>query len=113
MFTQEVPDAGRNVGYAPNMAGRAVTCAVDRHGADEQLHLITFKWNVHTQGRTASQKYLTEIVHHNPLWMQYPDAARHGMHTGDLVRADHLPTTPTTPTAQTVRWWARRWCRCG
>ena len=31
----------------------------------EQLHLVSFKWNVHTQGRTQSQKYLTEIVHHN------------------------------------------------
>ena len=51
----------------------------------DHLHLVTFKWNVHTQGRTASQKYLTEIVHHNPLWMHPTAAAARGLKTGDLV----------------------------
>ncbi len=51
----------------------------------EQLHLVTFKWNVHTQGRTQSQKYLTEIVHHNPMWINADTAKKHGIETGDLV----------------------------
>lgn len=51
----------------------------------EQLHLVTFKWNVHTQGRTQSQKYLSEIVHHNPMWINTDTAAQHGIKTGDLV----------------------------
>ena len=49
------------------------------------LHLVSFKWNVHTQGRTAQQKYLTEIVHHNPLWINTDTAARYGIRSGDLV----------------------------
>jgi thiosulfate reductase/polysulfide reductase chain A len=51
----------------------------------DQLHLVTFKWNVHTQGRTQSQKYLSEIVHHNPMWIHTDTAARHGIKSGDLV----------------------------
>jgi thiosulfate reductase / polysulfide reductase chain A len=51
----------------------------------DMLHLITFKWNVHTQGRTQSQKYLSEIVHHNPMWIHTEMAAKHGIKTGDKV----------------------------
>ena len=51
----------------------------------DHLHLVTFKWNVHTQGRTQSQKYLSEIVHHNPMWIHTDTAARHGIRTGDMV----------------------------
>ncbi len=51
----------------------------------EHLHLVTFKWNVHTQGRTQSQKYLTEIVHHNPMWINTETAEKHGIRTGDMV----------------------------
>ncbi|MFP5391508.1 MAG: molybdopterin-dependent oxidoreductase [Gammaproteobacteria bacterium] len=51
----------------------------------DRFVLTTFKWNVHTQGRTAAQKYLSEIVHDNPMWM-HPDVARAiGVKTGDLV----------------------------
>jgi thiosulfate reductase / polysulfide reductase chain A len=51
----------------------------------KQLHLVTFKWNVHTQGRTQSQKFLSEIVHHNPMWINTDTAAEYGIKTGDLV----------------------------
>jgi anaerobic selenocysteine-containing dehydrogenase len=51
----------------------------------DQLHLVTFKWNVHTQGRTQSQKYLSEIVHHNPMWINSDTAAKYGIRTGDMV----------------------------
>ena len=38
-----------------------------------------------TQGRTASQKYLSEIVHDNPMWV-HPDTARRlNVRTGDWV----------------------------
>lgn len=53
-------------------------------GADRFI-LTTFKWNVHTQGRTASQKYLSEIVHDNPMWMNTETAKRLGVRTGDEV----------------------------
>lgn len=47
--------------------------------------LTTFKWNVHTQGRTASQKYLSEIVHDNPMWVHPEVARRLAVATGDWV----------------------------
>ncbi len=56
----------------------------DKMNAD-MLHLVTFKWNVHTQGRTQSQKFLSEIVHHNPMWIHTSQAARLGVKTGDEV----------------------------
>jgi anaerobic selenocysteine-containing dehydrogenase len=52
---------------------------------DDMLHLVTFKWNVHTQGRTQSQKYLSEIVHHNPMWINTATAKEYGLKTGDKV----------------------------
>ena len=51
----------------------------------DHLHLTTFKWNVHTQGRTQSQKFLTEIVHHNPMWINAQTAKERGLKTGDWV----------------------------
>ena len=55
------------------------------HLSSERFILTTFKWNVHTQGRTASQKYLSEIVHDNPMWMHPSVARRIGVTSGDLV----------------------------
>jgi len=51
----------------------------------DRFHLVSFKWNVHTQARTAAQKFLTEIVHDNPMWMNAAVAARMGVKTGDTV----------------------------
>ena len=86
VFSQEVLDAGRQVGYAAEDGWpRYERVPSFNMMTDEHLHLTTFKWNVHTQGRTASQKFLSEIVHHNPLWINTATAARHGIHTGDLV----------------------------
>jgi thiosulfate reductase / polysulfide reductase chain A len=51
----------------------------------DRFVLTSFKWNVHTQGRTASQKYLAEIVHDNPMWMHPSAAARIGVKSGDMV----------------------------
>jgi len=53
--------------------------------SQDRFILTTFKWNVHTQGRTASQKYLSEIVHDNPMWMHPTVAKQIGVKTGDLV----------------------------
>ena len=53
--------------------------------AQDRFVLTSFKWNVHTQGRTASQKYLSEIVHDNPMWMHPRAAARLKVRSGDMV----------------------------
>jgi len=52
---------------------------------DDSLVLTTFKWNVHTQARTAPQKYLTEIVHDNPMWINAQTAKQYGIKTNDMV----------------------------
>jgi anaerobic selenocysteine-containing dehydrogenase len=52
---------------------------------ENRFILTTFKWNVHTQARTAAQKYLSEIVHDNPLWMNTATAKKLGIKNGDLV----------------------------
>lgn len=52
---------------------------------DDQYVLTTFKWNVHTQGRSADWKYATEIVHTNHAMMAPETAARLGVETGDEI----------------------------
>jgi len=51
----------------------------------DRFILTSFKWNVHTQGRTASQKYLSEIVHDNPMWINVATAKKLGVKSGDMV----------------------------
>jgi thiosulfate reductase/polysulfide reductase chain A len=41
--------------------------------------LTTFKWNVHTQSRTANQVWLTEIVGGNPCWIHPQTAKLYGI----------------------------------
>jgi thiosulfate reductase/polysulfide reductase chain A len=63
---------------------------------DDEMILSTFKINVHKQSRTAAVKWLAEIMHSNPAWMNPVTAAKIGVKTGDLVRvetrAGHLVT---------------------
>ncbi len=53
---------------------------------DEELVLLTFEWNVHTGSRTANCKWLAEIVHDNPVWINPETAAKHGIRDGDSVK---------------------------
>lgn len=63
---------------------------------EDELILSTFKLNVHKQSRTAAVKWLAEIAHSNPAWMNPETAAKLGVKTGDLVRVEsavgHLVT---------------------
>jgi len=52
----------------------------------DQLVMTTFKWNVHTQSRTSNLKYLAEIVHKNPAWVNSKTAEKLGIKDGDLIR---------------------------
>ena len=52
----------------------------------DELVLTTYKVNVHTQSRTASVKYLAEMYHKNPAWMNPKTAAAKGIGDGDLIR---------------------------
>jgi len=61
---------------------------VNRHrdlGDDDYL-LTTFKWNVHTQSRTANQSWLTEIVGDNPCWIHPRTAVRYGIREGQTFK---------------------------
>jgi len=56
------------------------------------LILTTFKWNVHTQSRTANQLWLTEIVEDNPCRIHPRTAENHGLEEGrefKIIRHDH------------------------
>lgn len=81
----DVAEVAKQVGFDDDGMPRFHAIPAFEMMGPDHLHLITFKWNVHTQGRTASQKFLTEIVHHNPLWINTETAAKHGVKTGDLV----------------------------
>jgi thiosulfate reductase/polysulfide reductase chain A len=50
-----------------------------------ELKFVTFKWNVHTQGRTAHHKYQSEIVHGNPVWMNPETGKSLGLKDGDWI----------------------------
>ena len=52
----------------------------------DDMVLTTFKWNVHTQSRTASLKWLAEIVHSNPAWINAETARKKGINDGDLIK---------------------------
>ena len=51
-----------------------------------ELVLTTYKVNVPTQRRTAALKYLAEVYHKNPAWINPKTAAARGLSDGDLIR---------------------------
>jgi thiosulfate reductase / polysulfide reductase chain A len=88
VYHEDIEAAAKQVGFTEDGGkGMPTYFPVPTHEkmSPEMLHLVTFKWNVHTQGRTQSQKFLTEIVHHNPMWIHTTQAARLGVKTGDEV----------------------------
>ncbi len=56
-------------------------------GEDDMI-LVTHKYNVHVQSRTASVKWLAEIVHSNWAPINTETAKRIGVKTGDLIRVE-------------------------
>ncbi len=57
-----------------------------RNKKPDELVLTTYKVNVHTQSRTASLKYLSELYHKNPAWINPKTAVARGIQDGDLIR---------------------------
>jgi anaerobic selenocysteine-containing dehydrogenase len=53
---------------------------------DEELILTTFQWNVHTHFSTANCKWLAEIIHANPAWINSRVAEQRGIRDGDAIR---------------------------
>jgi anaerobic selenocysteine-containing dehydrogenase len=52
----------------------------------DDLILTTFKVNVQTHSRTQNCKWLTEIYHENPAWINPKTAAARGIRNGDLIK---------------------------
>jgi len=52
---------------------------------ENDMILTTFKWNVHTQGRSSQWKFNAEIVHTNQFFINPKTAERMGLKTGDEV----------------------------
>jgi thiosulfate reductase/polysulfide reductase chain A len=53
--------------------------------ASDELIMTSFKWNVHNHGRTMNLKWLAEIVHSNPAWLNPETAEQLGLHDGAWI----------------------------
>lgn len=53
--------------------------------AANELVMTSFKWNVHNHGRTMNLKWLAEIVHANPAWINPKTADNLGLKDGDWI----------------------------
>jgi anaerobic selenocysteine-containing dehydrogenase len=56
--------------------------------ADQMVLIPTFRLPVQIHTRSANAKWLDEIAHTNPLWLNTQDAQRLQVRTGDLVRVE-------------------------
>jgi anaerobic selenocysteine-containing dehydrogenase len=65
-----------------------------------RLIMVSFKWNVHNAHRTMQSKWLQEIVHSNPAWLNPQTAARFGIGEGDRIEiTSYRPKDPAVPGA--------------
>jgi anaerobic selenocysteine-containing dehydrogenase len=85
IISRTVVENAAKVGISDDGLPRYIPVPSHENLSSDRFILTTFKWNVHTQGRTAPQKFLTEIVHNNPVWINAATAKKLGIRTGDLV----------------------------
>ncbi len=64
---------------------------------EREFHLITFQWNVHSYSQTSNCKWLMEIVHRNPLWINEEKARKMNLKPGDRVRVSSSLGSLITP----------------
>lgn len=67
--------------------------------ADNELVMTSFKWNVHNHGRTMHLKWLAEIVHSNPAWMNPATAEKLGLKDGDWIELTSYRSTMLAETS--------------
>lgn len=64
----------------------------------DQLIMVSFKWNVHNAHRTMQSKWLQEIVHSNPAWINPATADRFGLSEGDWIElSSYRPKNSQVP----------------
>jgi anaerobic selenocysteine-containing dehydrogenase len=64
---------------------------------EAEFHLTTFQWNVHSYAQTANCKWLTEIVHRNPLLISKEAARKMNLNNGDRIRVSSSLGSLVTP----------------
>jgi thiosulfate reductase / polysulfide reductase chain A len=62
-----------------------------------EFHLVTFQWNVHSYSQTTNCKWLMEIVHRNPLWINEETARKMSLSDGDQVKVTSSLGSLVTP----------------
>jgi anaerobic selenocysteine-containing dehydrogenase len=55
----------------------------------DELIMTTYKVAVHTHSRTTHLKWLTEIYHDNPAWINPKTAAERGIKNGDTIKVSN------------------------
>ena len=58
--------------------------------ANDELILTTYKTAVHTHSRTAHLKWLSELKHDNPAWINTKTAAERGIKNGDAIKVSSV-----------------------
>ena len=102
VFSGFAPDALNKSGYlelwSPLLKAKGFDplptwMAVPEHQkmAKDDLHLTTFKYATHSHSRTMNCKYLAEVYHANPAWINPATAKDRGIFDGDNIKI----TSPT------------------
>ena len=60
----------------------------DNLAEGEFVLLANFRLPTHIHSRSANAKWLTEIAHRNPIWINTLDARKLGVKTGDLLKLE-------------------------
>ncbi|GAA3119525.1 molybdopterin-dependent oxidoreductase [Planomonospora alba] len=86
VYSQFVADKGGEAGKTISPLPIYEQIPAHRGGlGEDQLIMISFKWNVHNAHRTMQSKWLQEIVHTNPAWINSATAACLGLRHGDWI----------------------------
>jgi len=101
VFDEIFPTAAKAVGLPlsdGNASPAPVYHKVPEHVelADDRYIFSTFKWNVHTQGRSGHWKYSAEIIHTNPVFMHPDTGKKLGLSEGDSVEVSVFRPTGHT-----------------
>ena len=90
VYDEVFPLAAKHVGLPISDGNASPLCTYFKIPSHVNLQrdefiLTTFKWNVHTQGRTGHLKYQAEIVHTNPVFINPETAKRFDLKNRDLI----------------------------
>ena len=81
------PRSQRQREEMPHLTSQVHPSRID-HAQDEYVLLPTFRLPTLIHTRTNGAKWLHEISHINPVWVNPVDARRMGVQTGDLVKVE-------------------------